>query len=96
MLPVIPAAWILLPIIVSLLSEEGREGLERRLAAILAADVVGFARLMGEDETGTLERLKSLRKELVQPRIAVTAAASIPILISRCTVPTVTRSASAG
>jgi class 3 adenylate cyclase len=44
--------------------------LERRLAAILAADVVGYTRLMGADETGTLERLKSLRKELVQPRIA--------------------------
>ncbi len=43
--------------------------MERRLAAILAADVVGYSRLMGEDETGTLERLKSLRKELVQPRI---------------------------
>ena len=43
--------------------------MERRLAAILAADVVGYSRLMGEDEEGTLERLKSLRKELVQPRI---------------------------
>jgi adenylate cyclase len=43
--------------------------LERRLAAILAADVVGYTRLMGEDETGTLQRLKSLRKELVQPTI---------------------------
>jgi adenylate cyclase len=43
--------------------------LERRLTAILAADVVGYSRLMGEDETGTLERLKSLRKELVQPKI---------------------------
>ncbi|MEE8225891.1 MAG: adenylate/guanylate cyclase domain-containing protein, partial [Kiloniellales bacterium] len=43
--------------------------MERRLAAILAADVVGYSRLMGEDETGTLERLKSLRKELVQPKI---------------------------
>ena len=42
----------------------------RRLTAILAADVVGYSRLMGEDETGTLERLKSLRKELVQPKIA--------------------------
>jgi TolB-like protein/Tfp pilus assembly protein PilF len=42
---------------------------ERRLAAILAADVVGYSRLMGEDETGTLERLKSLRKEVVQPEI---------------------------
>jgi len=44
--------------------------LERRLAAILAADVVGYSRLMGTDEAGTLERLKSLRRELVQPKIA--------------------------
>jgi class 3 adenylate cyclase len=44
--------------------------LERRLAAILAADVVGYSRLMGEDEAGTLARFKSLRKELVQPKIA--------------------------
>jgi len=43
--------------------------MERRLAAILAADVVGYSRLMGADEVGTLERLKSLRKELVQPKI---------------------------
>jgi adenylate cyclase len=43
--------------------------LERKLAAILVADVVGYSRLMGEDEAGTLERLKSLRKELVQPMI---------------------------
>ncbi len=41
----------------------------RRLAAILAADVVGFSRLMGADEAGTLDRLKALRKELVQPKI---------------------------
>ncbi len=44
--------------------------MERRLAAILAADVVGFSRLMGADEAGTLERLKTLRRELVQPKIA--------------------------
>lgn len=44
--------------------------MERRLAAILAADVVGYSRLMGENEVATLERLKSLRKHLVQPRIA--------------------------
>jgi adenylate cyclase len=43
--------------------------LERRLAAILAADVVGYSHLMGRDEAGTLKRLKSLRKELVQPRM---------------------------
>ncbi len=44
--------------------------MERRLAAIFAADVVGYSRLMGEDEAGTLARLKALHKELVQPRIA--------------------------
>src|SRR6516164_8159431 len=42
----------------------------RRLAAILAADVVGYSRLMGADEEGTLERLKALRGELVDPKIA--------------------------
>jgi TolB-like protein/class 3 adenylate cyclase len=41
----------------------------RRLAAILAADVVGYSRLMGVDEEGTLERLKALRRELVDPKI---------------------------
>jgi TolB-like protein/class 3 adenylate cyclase/cytochrome c-type biogenesis protein CcmH/NrfG len=43
---------------------------ERRLAAILAADVVGYSRLMGEDEAGTLARLKAHRKELVEPLLA--------------------------
>ena len=43
--------------------------MERRLTAILAADVVGYSRLMGQDEAGTLERLKCLRTELVQPKI---------------------------
>ena len=43
--------------------------MERRLVAILAADVVGYSHLMGEDEAGTLDRLKALRKELVQPKI---------------------------
>jgi adenylate cyclase len=42
----------------------------RRLAAILAADVVGYSRLMGADEEGTLERLKVLRHELLDPKIA--------------------------
>jgi adenylate cyclase len=42
----------------------------RRLAAILAADVAGYSRLMGADEEGTLERLKSLRRELLDPKIA--------------------------
>jgi adenylate cyclase len=41
----------------------------RRLAAILAADVVGYSRLMGADEEGTLERLKAIRRELSDPKI---------------------------
>jgi len=43
---------------------------ERRLAAILAADVAGFSRLMGHDEEGTLRRLKALRSELCDVEIA--------------------------
>src|SRR5467141_4715288 len=42
----------------------------RRLTAILAADVAGYSRLMGADEEGTHERLKSLRRELADPKIA--------------------------
>src|SRR5580693_6707381 len=42
----------------------------RRLTAILAADVAGYSRLMGADEEGTLERLKALRRELLDPKIA--------------------------
>jgi adenylate cyclase len=41
----------------------------RRLAAILAADVAGYSRLMGTDEEGTLARLKALRRELVDPKV---------------------------
>jgi adenylate cyclase len=44
-------------------------GVTRRLAAILAADMAGYSRLMGADEEGTLERLKTLRRELVDPSI---------------------------
>jgi TolB-like protein/class 3 adenylate cyclase/Flp pilus assembly protein TadD len=43
--------------------------MERRLSAILAADVVGYSHLMGEDEVGTLSRLQSCRRELVDPAI---------------------------
>src|ERR1700720_590542 len=42
----------------------------RRLAAILAADVAGYSRLMGGDEEGTHERLKSHRREFVDPKIS--------------------------
>ena len=43
---------------------------ERRLAAILAADVAGYSRLMGVDEEGTLAALKAYRRELIDPKIA--------------------------
>ena len=43
---------------------------QRRLAAILSADVVGFSVLMGEDEEGTLALLKQLRREVIGPRVA--------------------------
>jgi TolB-like protein/class 3 adenylate cyclase len=46
------------------------ERVERRLAAVLAADVVGYSRLMGADEEGTLARLKGIRKALFDPTIA--------------------------
>src|SRR6516164_1484570 len=42
----------------------------RRLAAILAADVAGYSRLIGEDEEGTLDRLRSMRAEVIDPPIA--------------------------
>lgn len=44
-----------------------KEHAERRLAAILAADVVGYSRLMGEDDAGTLARLKQLRRDVFDP-----------------------------
>jgi TolB-like protein/class 3 adenylate cyclase len=46
------------------------EYVKRRLAAVLAADVAGYSRMMGNDEEGTLARLKAVRKALVDPAIA--------------------------
>jgi adenylate cyclase len=46
------------------------ERVERKLAAILAADVTGYSRLMGADEAGTLAQLKAHRRELIDPKIA--------------------------
>src|SRR6201982_321087 len=43
---------------------------ERRLAAILAADIAGYSRLMGTDEVGTLAALKAHRREIFDPEIA--------------------------
>src|SRR6516165_9097799 len=60
MVPIYPASGAALP--------EGR--VQRRLAAILAADVAGYSRLMGADEVGTLKALKAHRRELIDPSIA--------------------------
>jgi len=46
------------------------ERVERRLAAIIAADVAGYSRLIGLDEIGTLARLRAHRRELIDPRVA--------------------------
>jgi adenylate cyclase len=43
---------------------------QRKLAAILAADVVGYSRLMGRDESGTLVRLREHRKDCLDPALA--------------------------
>jgi adenylate cyclase len=48
----------------------GTERVERRLAAVLAADVAGYSRLMGSDELGTLAALRTVRRDLVDPAIA--------------------------
>ena len=52
------------------MNTEGRNRPERRLAAILAADVAGYSRLIGVDEEGTLHRLRSIRAEVIDPAIA--------------------------
>jgi class 3 adenylate cyclase len=49
------------------------ERLQRRLAAILSADMVGCSRLMGIDEAGTLSGLNALRRDVIDPKIAVRA-----------------------
>ncbi len=52
------------------MNSEQRERVERRLAAILAADVAGYSRLMGEDEVGTHRALMALRRGTADPEIA--------------------------
>ena len=45
------------------------ERFERRLAVILASDIAGYSRLMGQDEAGTLARVRALRRELIDPTV---------------------------
>lgn len=63
---------IALPVPVSLRYqfELARMDIQRRLAAIVAADVAGYSRLMGLDEEGTLEQLRAHQKALVDPKVA--------------------------
>ena len=56
------------------------ERVQRRLAAILAADVVGYSRLMAEDEVGTLATLRSLRKDVLNPLIAQFAGRVVKVM----------------
>jgi class 3 adenylate cyclase/outer membrane protein OmpA-like peptidoglycan-associated protein len=51
------------------MSADRRERTERKLMAVLAADVVGYSRLMGADEEGTLAALKTVRREVTDPKI---------------------------
>ena len=56
------------------------ERIQRRLAAILSADVVGYSRLMGIDEAGTLGRLKALRREIIDPTIAAHSGRMVKLM----------------
>ena len=56
------------------------ERLQRRLAAILSADVVGYSRLMGIDEAGTLARLKAMRRDLIDPLIAAHSGRTVKLM----------------
>lgn len=53
---------------------------QRRLAAILSADVVGYSRLMGIDEAGTLARLKALRGDIIDPMISAHAGRMVKLM----------------
>jgi adenylate cyclase len=57
-----------------------KERLQRRLAAILSADVVGYSRLMGLDEAGTLSRLNALRRELIDPTMTAHAGRIVKLM----------------
>ena len=48
----------------------GRQTDRRKLVAVMHADIVGYSRLIGLDDTGTLERLRALRRDVIDPAIA--------------------------
>ncbi|MFL5188969.1 MAG: hypothetical protein ACJ8CF_07150, partial [Microvirga sp.] len=53
------------------MSSSSDQTAQRRLAAVLAADVVGYSDLMSKDEEGTLARLRDLRRQVIEPRIRI-------------------------
>ena len=57
---------------------------QRRLAAIVSADVAGYSRLMGRDESGTLAALKALRQEVVDPAIAMHGGRIVKTTATAC------------
>ena len=61
------------------------EGTQRRLAAIVSADVVGYSRLMGVDETGTLAALRAHRAEMIDGKI-ICVQPSIEVIMVICTL----------
>jgi adenylate cyclase len=64
---------------------------QRRLAAVMAADVVGYSRLMGQDEAGTLAALKARRKDVLEPVVALIAAAFSRLWVMACSLSSAAR-----
>jgi hypothetical protein len=56
----------------------------RRLAAILAADVVGFSSMMEKDEEGTLARIKTLEREVIEPKVRERGGRLVKTRLQRC------------
>ena len=56
------------------------ERVQRRLAAVLSADVVGYSRLMGMDEAGTLSRLNTIRREVIDPSLAAHSGRTVKLM----------------
>src|SRR6516162_4003652 len=64
--------------------DAGRMTATRRLAAILAADVAGYSRLIGADEGGTLQALKAIRAELIDPLITAHNGRLVKTTVTGC------------
>ena len=62
------------------ISEDASNTLQRRLAAVVVADVVGYSRLMRQDEEGTLNRMRLLRSELIDPIITQYSGKTIKLM----------------